>query len=193
MIKSEKQITFAQLNTLSSYINSAEDLNTLLAYIMNSAKEIIDCEATSLILLDEKSKTLKFHVITGEDKEILTKQSFPMGTGIAGLVAGTCEAVISNDAQSDDRVFQEIDEISNFKTNNLLCVPMKVRNKIIGVLEAINATKGHFTEDDKTLLAFLANEAAIAIHNRLLFSRLDKANQELNSRIAELKYLYELT
>ncbi|MDH4127924.1 MAG: GAF domain-containing protein [Spirochaetota bacterium] len=186
---------FIKLSILSSKINSVENLSSLLNLIINSAKELLECESTSLLLVDEKSSLLRFHVVSGDENEInkYIDQSFPLGAGIAGTVAQTGIPVISNDVHKDGRFYQEIDAKSSFVTKNLLCVPMKVRQKITGVLEAINANKGFFTQDDQDLLSFLANETAIAIHNRLLFSRLEKANQDLNSRAKELKYLYELS
>ncbi|HEO65651.1 MAG TPA: GAF domain-containing protein, partial [Spirochaetes bacterium] len=176
-----------------SRINSAEDLTTLLNLIMNSAKELIDCEGVSLLLLDENTKTLKFNVALGSKVSQIKKIAFPLGVGIAGQVAQTGIPIISNKAQKDERLFDKIDELNQFTTETLLCVPMKVRDKIIGVLEAINSKNEMFQPEDQEILTFLANEAAIAIHNRLLFSRLNRANDELNSRINELKYLYELS
>ncbi len=187
------QISFSKIRTLSSRINSVEDLSTLLNLIMNSAKELIDCEGVSLLLLDDNTKTLKFNIALGRNISQIKKLAFPLGYGIAGQVAQTGIPILSNQAQTDDRLFDKIDELNQFTTETLICVPMKVRDKIIGVLEAINAKDGTFQSKDQEILAFLANEAAIAIHNRLLFSRLNRANDELNNRIKELKYLYELS
>ncbi len=184
---------FTKLNILSSQINSAENLSCLLNHIMTSAKELIDCQAASLLLLDQRSEKLKFHITLGETISEVQKESIPMGTGIAGLVAQTGECIISNQAHQDKRFYNKIDEITHFKTESLLCVPMKVKDNIIGVIEAINAEKGSFTDNDKKLLTFLANVAAIAINNRTLFRRLKNANKELDRRVKELNYLYKLS
>lgn len=186
-------ISFDRLRQLSSTINSAEDLNSLLNLIMSSAQELLDCMGTSLLLVDEKNNTLKFHIVLGDNNSEIMHESFPIGTGIAGKVAETGEVIISNKASDDSRIYQKVDEITNVHTETLICVPMKVRDKIVGVLEGINSNRGHFNESDQSILDFLANEAAIAVHNRLLFTRLNKANNELNSRVKELKYLYDLS
>ncbi len=190
---SPKKISLSYLKNLSSRINSAENINTLLMLIINSAKELIQCESTSLLLLDSKSNALKFHIISDMLDHKLKDQSIPVGTGIAGLVAQNGHPILSNEAQNDERVYQEVDKVTHKTTKNLICVPMKIRDKMMGVIEAINSTRGVFDENDVKLLTFIASEAANAMYNRILFNRLKKANKELNSRIKELKYLYELS
>ncbi len=171
------------------------ELNTLLIVIMEAAKKILNCEGSSLMLMDHEAGELKFDIITGEvSKESVKSIRVPLGKGIAGLVAQTGEPIIVNDAENDTRVFRQVDESSKFVTRNLLCVPMKIKDKLIGILEGVNAIgRDGFTEHDLIILNFLSDQAAIAINNRQMFDELEEANRELADRVKELNALYEVS
>jgi diguanylate cyclase (GGDEF)-like protein len=89
--------------------------------------------------------------------------------GIAGWVAQHSRPVLSNDVRGDERFFSGVDEKSGFVTRSMICVPVMIKDRLIGVLEAINKTEGAFTEDDVTILYALANQVAIAIENARLY------------------------
>ena len=75
-----------------------------------------------------------------------------------------------------------MDRITNFKTRNLICVPVKVKKKVIGVLEAINKRDGaDFDEEDLSLFVSLADQVAIALDN----SRLYQEQEEMFFQTAE--------
>lgn len=188
-------VKLSEISEISKRINSPIDLNSLLYIIMEAAKSLINTEGSSLMLMDENGKELKFNVLTGE-VSVGTVNSIrvPLGVGIAGIVAETGNPLIVNDACSDPRVYKKVDETAKFTTRNIICVPMKIKDKITGVLEAVNSiNRNNFNDDDLSLLKFIADEAAIAINNRQLFNELENANKELANRIRELKALYEIS
>jgi signal transduction histidine kinase len=94
----------------------------------------------------------------------------PLGAGIAGSVALSGMSTIVNQANVENSgIYREIDKKSGFKTRNLLCVPLRVKERIIGVVEVVNRReKEGFNEDDISLLEGFANEAAIAIERAQL-------------------------
>jgi sigma-B regulation protein RsbU (phosphoserine phosphatase) len=163
------------------------NLPDLLTVIMDITKDLVGAEGSSLLLTDEKSDDLIFNVVVGEKGDIMRGDRVPCGDGIAGTVAVTGEPLIVNDAQRDPRFYNKIDSKYNFYTSHILCVPMKVMDKKVGVLEAINAIdRDGFDEWDLKLLTYLAETAAIAIANRRLY-------YDLTNRIDELTALYEFS
>lgn len=161
-------------------------LPELLTVILDIAKELIGAEGASLLLVDEETDDLIFNIVQGGRGEIRGDR-IPRGVGIAGHVAQLGEPVIVNDAQNDPRFFKEIDNKYNFHTRNIIAVPMKVMNRLVGVLEAINSIdRDGFDEWDMKLMNYLAELAAIAISNRKLYF-------DLNRRIDELSVLYDIS
>ncbi len=161
-------------------------LPDLLTVILDIAKELVGAEGASLLLADEETDDLIFNIVQGGRGEIKGDR-LPKGVGIAGHVAETGEAIIVNDAQNDPRFFKEIDDKYNYHTKNIIAVPMRVMNRMVGVLEAINSVdRDGFDEWDMKLMNYLAELAAIAISNRKLYF-------ELNRRIDELSVLYDIS
>ena len=76
--------------------------------------------------------------------------------------------------QRDTRFYKQVDEEIDFKTRSLIAVPLAVKGKMIGVLEAVNKQGGEtFTEEDVETLSVLADQAAVAIENAILFEQSD--------------------
>ena len=162
------------------------ELPELLKVILGVAKDIVNAEGSSLLLTDPKSGDLIFNVVSGGKKEI-TGEKVPKGSGIAGTVFDTGKPLIVNDVKSDTRHFDGIDKKFSFNTKSILCVPMEMQGKLLGVLEAVNAVgRDGFSDWDQELLQYIAEHAAIAIYNRMLYD-------DLTSRIKELSTLYEIS
>lgn len=182
------------LMKVNKVINTTMDLQDLLEYIMNAAKEILKSEGSSLLLIDEEKKELYFNIVEEDRKAALQQIRVPLGMGIAGIVAKTGEPLLINDARNDPRVFRKADEATSIQTRNILCVPMKVRDKIIGVLEVINSYGGPFyNEYDLSLFQAMAEQAGIAIHNRNLIANLQTSNLSLEKRVKELSAINRIS
>lgn len=164
-----------QLNTLievASLVNSTLDTNEIRKRAIEAAVRLLEVEAGSLILIDHESGDLFFEVALGDKGEKVKEVRLRKGEGIAGWVAEKGEAVIVHDVQSDQRFSKAADICSAFKTREILCVPVKSKDKIFGVLEAINKKQGIFDNEDKETLMALANQVAIAIENANLYQEL---------------------
>lgn len=169
-------------------INSAMDLHELLTIIMDTARELLSTEASSLLLFDQEKQELIFDIARGQRGALLARRTIPLGSGIAGACGLERQAIVVNDAQNDSRVLREIDESIGFKTRNLLAVPMLTMGNLVGVLEVVNTTDGrHFDAGDTRLLTYLSNMAALAIYNRKLYVDLQNRMEELDCvyRIAQ--------
>ncbi|HLF29116.1 MAG TPA: GAF domain-containing protein [Anaerolineae bacterium] len=186
----ERARQLAVLNEVSTGITSSLDLRTVLNTIMEKAVEILDAEAGSLLLVDDKRSELVFEVILGPAAEKLAGARLPLGKGIVGAVAESGRPQIVNEAQTDTRWLRDVGQTDRFITRALLTVPMRARDKVVGVIQLLNKKDGTpFDEDDQTLLEAFAGNAAIAVENAQLFSRTDLA---LARRVEELSTLQEI-
>ncbi len=153
---------------LAREVNTARELPDLLNFIVITAAELLDSEGSSLLL--RKNDVLRFEIVFGDKGTQLMEYTVPLGTGIAGSVALSGKSTIINQADvKNSGIYKEIDKKSGFRTKNLLCVPLRVKERIIGVVEVVNRReKEGFDEDDISLLEGFANEAAIAIERAKL-------------------------
>jgi len=132
-------------------------------------------EVGSLLLVHEENRRLYFEVALGEREEDLKTISLNFGEGIAGWVAQHGKPLIVNSPGKDPRFFKGVDERTEFKTRNIICVPVRVKEKTIGVLEAVNKKgKGRFNKEDLFLLISLADQVAIALDNSRLYQELEE-------------------
>ncbi|MGB8980533.1 MAG: GAF domain-containing sensor histidine kinase [Anaerolineales bacterium] len=173
-----------RLVELSVILNSTLDLDALLQLITATATELLDCEAASILLYDEKKLRLYFAAATGSDPAQLAEIPVPIENSLAGTIFRTNQHIILNHADQDPRHYSLVSDHVRFKVKALLGVPMPIKDRTVGVLEAVNKHKGVFDEHDAALLSVTAAHAAIAIHNaRLLHTtrqalrRVKEANQ----------------
>lgn len=172
LLSSEKLALVIQIGFL---INSTVNLVDVLSLIMKYANIVTDAAASTLMLLDDKTGELVFSIPAGPNADELKDIRIPPGVGVAGWVAEKQQYVLVEDAQKDPRFYPQIDHIVGIKTKSLLCVPMRSKRKLIGVLEVINKNnEACFTEDDALLLNIFSHQAAIAIENALLFDSLQQ-------------------
>jgi signal transduction histidine kinase len=164
-----------RLVELSVTLNSTLDLDALLQLITATATELLDCEAASILLYDEKNPRLFFAAATGSDPKKLAEIPVPIENSLAGAIFRTNQPLILNNAEQDPRHYSLVSDHIKFKINTLLGVPMPIKDRTMGVLEAVNKRSGGFTESDVTILSVIATHAAIAINNARLLTATQKA------------------
>ena len=147
--------------------------------IMENTNKVAGSIASTLFLLDEQTGELVFRTPTGPMADKLTDQRIKKGEGIAGWVVDHSETAIVADAKEDSRFFSGIDESTGFQTKSVLCVPLLLKGKPIGALEAINKADGsHFTEKDALMLSTFAEQTVMAIENARLHEALEHQLKE---------------
>jgi putative nucleotidyltransferase with HDIG domain len=180
----EKQLL--TLSVLSRILNSTLEHRTVRRRAMQAATELMKAEVGSLLLIDEETNRLYFEVALGDKEETVKTFHLEMGEGIAGWVAKHEKPLIVHDAKSDPRFFSEVDKKSNFITRNVVCVPVKVKEKTIGVLEAINKLGGEaFSEEDLTIFQSLADQVAVALDNARLLGEIEELFFQTASSLAD--------
>jgi signal transduction histidine kinase len=176
----------SRLVEISLTLNSTLDLDQLLKFIIKTAADVLDCEAASILLFDEKREELFFATSSDSDLKQLAEIPVPIEGSIAGSIFRENQPLMINNVQADPRHFSQVGKQLDFNPRSLLGVPMRIRSNVTGVLEALNKRGGEFNDDDVHLLSVIASQAAVAIHNARLVQALQKAYTEL-SRLDKLK------
>jgi signal transduction histidine kinase len=177
---SQEAKQLAYLMEVSLTLNSTLNLDDLLQYIIKTAAEVLDCEAASILLYDEKRNRLFFAASSGTDTKKVAQIPVPIDGSLAGTIFREEKPFILNDVSHDPRHFGGVSQLVNFQTKSLLGVPMRIRDKGIGVLEALNKRSGDFTDADERLLSVLGSQAAVAIYNARLIQALQRAYEDIS-------------
>src|SRR5258706_12076212 len=174
---------FEATRAIASTLRLAE----LLEKVMQLASEVVRGETGSLLLMDQSTGELYFDVALGEKGGSLQQIRLKKGEGIAGWVAENRKPAVVNDAAKDPRWTQKADKTSKFKTKAILAVPMLVKDKLIGVMEAINRADGSpFSDLDVQMLETFASQAAIAIENARLFESVRQEKEKMSTILGEM-------
>ena len=158
---------FETLIEINALINSEySDGKELLRTIIESATRLMEAEASSLLLVNPENNKLYFEISLGAKGPEVQRFSLNMGEGIAGWVAANNRSLIVNDVESDNRWLVDISKKINFPTKSILAVPMRIKERCVGVIEIINKIDGgSFSEEDLEWLEIFATQAAIAVQN----------------------------
>jgi len=168
IIRLEQKIQ--RLHTLidvNSLISSSLNLDQILENVMTISKQVMNADASSLMLIDEKTNELVYQVALGSVGEKL-KQEFrlSLGQGIAGTVAQDGRPLLLEDAYTHPKFFRGHDEATGYRTKSMITVPLKVGDRITGIAQVINRLDERpFDKDDLELFIALCSMAAIAIEN----------------------------
>lgn len=184
--KEEEIMKMTALMDASIIINSTRNLEELLKIIMQSAEKVMLAEASSVFLIDNEKNELYFEIATGPKEQEVKKIRLKMGEGIAGWVAYTGESLLVPDVAKDPRFAKRVDDQTKFITRSVICVPLKVRNQTIGVVQVLNRIGGNsFAKSEIKFLEALASQAAIAIENANLYDNLEERAEQLNKELKE--------
>lgn len=156
---------------LTSTLNTEE----LLKLVMEKVGELLSAKNWSLMLLDEEKQELYFEIVVGESSDKIKGLRIKADQGIAGWVANHKQPVLVSDVSNDKRFLSNIDNLSGFKTQSLICTPLICRDKVLGVIELVNKKVGEeFTEEDLEILKHLSDYIAIAIDNARNFEKIQE-------------------
>jgi signal transduction histidine kinase len=167
----QQTVEFGIVSDISYSITSTLNLEEIFHKVANAVRRALAAESISIGLTDPLSNELVFvDALMGPLFAGLPPVRLKLGVGIAGWVALNGEPTIVNDVYTDTRFFSSVDKNSGFQTDSILCVPLKVEQRVIGVLEAINKNNGHFDNNDLRLLQAISGPLAVAIENASLHS-----------------------
>lgn len=150
---------------VSCIINSIHDYRELLTALLTISKEVLNCDAASLMLYHEATNDLAWHVALGDKAGKLKEMGrLKMGQGIAGWVAENRQSALVADTATDNRFFKGADTRTGFQTRSIVCVPLLLGEKLVGVLQALNPLhKKFFDGHDLEVFEAYGAMAATAI------------------------------
>ena len=176
----------AALNELGRVVTSTLDLDEVLQLAIQGINQIVRAEAGSLLLLDETTNDLVFRLSLHGD----TRQSPPLklqvGQGIAGWVVKEAKPLLVPDVGEDPRYYREAGEKFGLECHSILCVPLVIRDHVIGAIELVNKLDGEFTAEDLDLLNSMGATVAIALENARLYTELAEFARELERSQTQL-------
>jgi PAS domain S-box-containing protein len=171
---------------IGNVINSSLDLEIVLNEVMDTIIQLSGAERAFLMVRNEKGD-MEVMVARNWERESLEPQEWEISSTIVGRVLENGEAILTTNALADPR-FGAQESIIAYNLRSILCVPLKVKGKLTGVVYADNRVReGLFTERERSLLSAFANQAAVAIENAMLFGSVQRSLAE----VTELKTLME--
>jgi len=172
MEKSRKDME--TLVEIGKAVNSVLDMDKLLNLIMDMVINVVGAERGFLMLKDKDTGELSFKVARNMEEELKDKAKFTISSGITSRVAREGKAILSTDAQSDER-FSAQASVMDYNLRSLMCVPLKIKDDVIGTVYVDNRmVAGAFTDETVELLTSFANQAAISIENARLYENVAK-------------------
>lgn len=156
-------------------LTSSLDVHAILETIMKQVERLIKPKAWSLLLVDSETGDLIFEIAVSTVSEQLKGVRLEHGKGIAGWVAVHGQPLLIPDVRKDERFAEHFDQELLFTTRSIVCVPMKIKDQIIGVIELINSLEElYFDERDILLISAIADFAAIALENARNYERINE-------------------
>jgi len=172
------------LTTILQEFSTSLDINTTMQHVTRLVKKYLEAEGVSLFLLDEDQQYLICQVCASDHD--ISGIRIGANEGIAGKTLHENKTRMVRDAMQDPDYCRDVDDSSGSQTHSLLCAPLALKDRKLGVMEAINKKTGDrlFDEHDRNLFTILANTAAMAIHNAQMAE--DLVFQERTRRELEL-------
>ncbi|AKT43679.1 PP2C family protein-serine/threonine phosphatase [Chondromyces crocatus] len=168
---------------VSRSITASLDLQTVLQQVLDQVIRLTEATRGYLVLLDEQGG-LGVRLARNLDQRTLEGRDFAFSTSVISEVIRSQRSIVTSDAREDLR-FANQNSVTMHRLTSIMAAPLSIRGRVIGVLYVDNpGVTGQFTGDDQELLEAFAAQAAIAIHNAMLFGQTDEA---LKARVKELE------
>lgn len=176
--------------TVTSTLNQEEILDLITARI----SEMFRVEAGALLLLDEEARELEFVAswmgeaagLSEPLRGLRLKLGAQGGQGIAGEVAVSQRPTMVNDAYNDERFYSQVDRTTGFITRSILCAPLLVKDRCIGVIELLNKIDGPFVAEDMERLTNVTGSVAIALENASLYRTAQEMHEAKSYLVATM-------
>lgn len=163
---------FSTLNEVGNLLVSSLDNKVIGQRAIEAITKLMYAEAGSLLLVDQDSNELFFEVAIGKKGENVKTVRLNMGEGIAGWVAKHDKPLLIPDVTRDKRFQARVDIKTKFETKNMVCVPVKIKGKVMGVIQAMNRKTGTFDKEDLKIFQTFSNHVAIALENANLYKEI---------------------
>ncbi|HEX7407082.1 MAG TPA: sensor domain-containing diguanylate cyclase [Candidatus Binatia bacterium] len=164
----------AIFHDVAKALTSSLNLDSILQTIMAKVAEYFRPDTWSLLMVDEAADELYFAIAVGDAADALKSVRLHIGEGIAGWVARNGEALVVPDVYNDARFAKRIDEMTKWQTRSIICIPLKAKQRVLGVIQLINVPMSSFTDSEMFFLRAICDYAAIAIDNARSVERIQE-------------------
>jgi PAS domain S-box-containing protein len=178
----ERNAFLEQINKASQAFVSSLDLDQVLATILEELRKQLRVVASSVWLTDPETNELVCHYATEPSSKMVRGWRLAPGQGIAGWVAETGQSEIVPDLRSHRRHFGGVDDQTKLDLASMVAVPLRVKERVIGVIEVMDRRPGHFSKADLGYVEVLAQAASVAVENAYLYQearRLRAFNEDI--------------
>ena len=178
-VKEERQQTeILVLSRISAALSGLGDLDAILGVGLDSALDIMNGTIGEILIIDEKNESLSHVAHRGLSQEFVGNIRVNLGEGITGLVAQSGKAILLEDISNDPRVAnRELVIAEGLKA--FICVPLRARDRVLGVLNVASRLPRKFTTNDVHMLYAIGDQLGIAVEHAMLYDRLRKARERL--------------
>ncbi len=162
-------------------LNATTDLDHLLDVIVSEIQSVLNCEGAGVLLHDKERDDFYWRSVRDKESFLASVREeirIPKDQGVCGWVFRTGEPELVHDAVNDPRVYKSVAEISGFIARNMVCVPLQLAEKRLGVIYALNKD-GSFSEEDVDIMTALSGNVALALENASQFESLVNSYKEL--------------
>lgn len=187
----DKLARLSALYDISSMLNSTIDVDLLLKSIIQKIKTVMNVANVSILLDDRRKEGLCPSISEAAEVSPIMKPCFLNSPDITGCAYKNGKPVLNHSANPDGICFKEIANKHGYETASLLCVPLRGKGGILGILKVINKETGKFTVDDQRLLESMADNIAVSIEKAKLYWDLQEAGSALRHQNAELKQMID--
>ncbi len=186
----EDRSNLQALNEISQVVNSSLEINEVLKIVMDTIVRLTNAERGFLMLREEKQDggvEFKIRIARNWEQESIDSLESAISRSVIDRAVADGEPILTTNAQEDPR-FTHAQSIIMHNLRSILCVPLKVKGELTGVIYTDNRFQsGIFTDAEKGLLTTFANQAAIALENARLF----EAARRTLAEVTELKNLMD--
>jgi HD-GYP domain-containing protein (c-di-GMP phosphodiesterase class II) len=181
----EQKIGLELVYGVNKKIRSSPRMTQMLEQVIKTTQKTLSIAAASILLFGDNEEELFFEVASGPVGKVLRQVKLNTRYGIAGQVARTGRPLIVNDVTRSEKFHKMIDDTTGFQTRSLICAPLMVRRRILGVIEVLNKLDGtEFGEQDLEAVVSVATTTAMSIENTRQYQEILDAFKNTISTLA---------
>lgn len=197
VIKKEEEETY-KIKDFHDLFEASKELvlnlkpKKLYPLIVEMARKAMNTQICSLMLIDEERREITIKAAYGLSEKVINSTRLKLEGGLVGYVIKTGEPLLVKDVETDPR-FNMRHKPERYHTKSLIISPLKVEDRVIGVLSVNNKEDYRpFNEEDLNLLSIICGHAAIAIENSKAYERVKKDKVKINIQARELSILHDI-
>jgi len=174
--KKQRHRELLALSRVSAAVSGLNQLDAILKVALDNVLSIMSGTIGGILLLDEQTGTLSYRVHRGLSKKYAKEFRMKMGQGISGRVAKSSKPILLEDISTNPRT-SSTDLATTEGVKAFISVPLRAKDKVLGVINVASHQPHHFTINDKNLLSSIGDQLGVAIEQTRLYEHLKNARE----------------